>query len=479
MSDHPAAPAPSGEVDTLPDGIRILPATRLAGTLTPTLAAAVDELHLAAVLESRGLTDQIARDEYGCDDVFSLAVDVADHLPSRPDGDARTIPRPPRHPALRSLVHGPLYIMPSAVYPAVWVAIGGVATLHGMLLATALSWVWGMGTSAVAYQLLGQGRARSAARSLRMLSLAGLSVALVGATTLALIGTGGPGMVAFVMALVAFQLISGVLVFYGKEWWLGLMMLPAFGAGVLNLAHSTSDALVRPTLIAAAGSVALILGGAWIASTRSEPPDPTSTGTYSRTLVGAAPSISYAVLCAVFLLFTDSRYLSSHFDLAIAAAPLILGMGAVEWRAHRFTEAVDDLLCHSGEAGQFRLGAWRLLLHELSICLLVLGALGVALLGLLLRFGWLTLSGAMLVDAHILLGGAFFLGFVLARHQRFPWLLGILATVVAVNVLLVFTAADTFSPNGEIPIFLGSTLALLVLLTFAFKVSLGRIYTYR
>ncbi len=28
----------------------------------------------------------------------------------------------------------------------------------------------------------------------------------------------------------------------------------------------------------------------------------------------------------------------SDLDLGIAVAPLVLGMGAVEWRAHRFSE---------------------------------------------------------------------------------------------------------------------------------------------
>ncbi|NEC81022.1 hypothetical protein G3I38_17725, partial [Streptomyces sp. SID7958] len=73
------------------------------------------------------------------------------------------------------------------------VALGGPALVRGMLLATSLGWVWGMGTSVAAYRLLGQGRPRAAARLWRRLTLLGLGVAVADAALLATTGDGGAG----------------------------------------------------------------------------------------------------------------------------------------------------------------------------------------------------------------------------------------------------------------------------------------------
>ncbi len=456
------------------------PAMELVLMLESMVPAAIDELHVAAVLESRGVTDRSARDEYGHNDVFALAKVVSQRLPGQPDVPERPAARRQPHRTLRELAHGPLYVLPSAVYPAVFTVLGAPTMVRGMVFATALGWVWGMGMSAVAYQLLGQQKGRAAGRMLRLLGLAGLGVALAGATFLALTGIGEPGVVAFVVAQMGFQLSSGVLVFYGKELRLLVTMLPACILGVLHIVSGYSPALVTPTLVAGALSIVLVLGVAWLTSVQAaSEADSRGSVPGRRMLLGAAPSVCYAALCAAFLLFTDFRYVVGQFDLAIAVAPLVLGMGAVEWRAHRFTERARDLLHRNTFPGDFSRDARRLMLQELTICLLILGGLGGALLATLSGFGMLSTHGAMLINAHVVLGGAYFVGFVLARYQQFRWLLGILSFVVAANIVVATSLADNLRPPDMAPIFLMCCSTLLVLLLARFYTSAGRAYLYR
>ena len=447
------------------------PAGELARQMTPAISRAVDELHVAAVLESMGVTDPIAHDSYGYHDVFALADVVYRRLPAAADPAAAGKPSPARsRGTLRMLIHGPLYLLPTTVYPAVLIALGASAMFRGLMFTVALGWVWGMGMSVIAYGLAGQGRKRSAGRALRLLGLAGLGVALLSGALLAVTGPGGAGMVAFVVAQMGFQLMSGVLVFYGKELRLALVMLPAFVAGIVLLVSGYAAALVVPTLVAGGLSIVLLAVAAWVTSTRAPArPDAPHPAALSRTFAGAVPSVWYAALCAVFFLLTESRFLVGERDLALAAAPLILGMGALEWRAHRFTEKAGELFGRTVMAAEFGRAAWRLLLKELTNCLAILGGIGAVGLVLLRVSGWLSTLGVLLAGAYVLLGGAFFLGFVMARHQQFPQLLGIMSLVVIADVL----------GAGQVPIFLLSTAILLMLQIAALRASFRRIYLYQ
>jgi hypothetical protein len=458
------------------------PAADLIRTVKQAIPQAVDELHVAAVLESMGVTDQAASNTYSHDHVFALADAVYQLMPSVTGPAAGDdLPAPARsRDSLRMLTHGLLYILPTTVYPAILIALGARAMIRGMLFSTALGWVWGMAMSAVAYQLLGHGKERSVGRSLRLLGLVGLVIALLSATLLAARGPGGAGLVAFVVGQTGFQLMSGVLVFYGKEFRLAVTMLPASVAGIVLLLSGYAPPLVKPTLAAGGLSILLLAVTAWVTSRRAPTrPDSPQKFPLSRTIAGAAPSIYYAALCAVFLLYTDARFLVGELDLAIAALPLVLGMGMLEWRAHRFTDSLGELWSRAAMCTEFRRAAWRLLMKELINCLAVLGGLGVIILVILQKSGALSARGALLIDAHVLLGGAFFLGFILARYQQFGRLLWIMSVVVAADVLMVPWAAGRLAPNGVVPIFFLCTAILLIVQLIFLRVSFRRVYYYQ
>jgi hypothetical protein len=449
----------------------------LTWKVVPTAAHAVDELHVAAVLESTGVTDSVAREIYGHRDVFALAEAVYRRQPAagaQAGGDGLPVPARSRE-KLRALTHGPLYLLPSTVYPAVSIALGAPTVFRVLVFTTALGWVWGMGTSAVAYQLLGQRMERSAGRAIRLLSLAGLVVALLSGSIVAGLERSGAGVALLAVALMSFQLMSSVLIFHRKELRLALTMLPAFLAGLAFLAWGSPKALVVPTLAVGGVCVVLLTVTALVTSWRAPvQPDARAKVVFARTFAGAGPSVCYAALCALYFLNTEARFLAGEADLAIAAVPLILSMGALEWRAHRFTEKTGELLTWSATPAEFQRAAWRLLLAELANCLAVLGGLGIAFLLVMNRFGLLSGQGSLLTDAYVLLGGVFFLGFVMARHRQFARLLGIMFPVVLAEVLLV----GRYTSQGQIHIFLLSTVILLLLQVATLRASFERVQRY-
>ncbi|CAL9359616.1 hypothetical protein [Streptomyces sp. enrichment culture] len=450
----------------------------LLTTLEPDLPSAVDELQIATLLERRGLTDEEARSRYG-QDVFDLSRELFLRLPARPHrAPAATAPPTPR--AAKLLAHGPLYAVPSLVYPAVLVALGGPAMVRGMLLATTLGWVWGMGTSVAAYRLLGQGRPRAAARLWRRLTLLGLGLAVADAALLATTGDGGRGLVAFVVAQVGYQLASGTLLFYGMEARLALIALPAAVLGVTYILLGFDADRATPTLIAGAATSALALGAAWWATrARGEPAGQARPDTLRPTLTGTLPCVGYAMLSALFLMFNSARFITAPLELAITVAPLVLGMGVLEWRSHRFHARAVALLHRTAATADFRRGAWRLLLRELGIALLALAVLGALLVGVLAAAGILTSRSVVLLVAYLLLGGAYFAGYILVNHGEFRWVLTAVGTVVVLDIAATLSLSSRLAPYGEVPVFLAGCLALLALFLTALRLNIGRVAPYR
>ncbi|QFZ18351.1 hypothetical protein [Saccharothrix syringae] len=446
----------------------------LAGRVAGVLPDPADELQVAAVLESQGITDQAAVEVYGVADVFELARRVYDRLPREPGPAPGAGARDPR--SWYDVAHGPLYLAPAAAYPALATALGAPAAVRVLVLATTVGWLWGAGAGWAAHRVRRSGAGRAAGRLLRVLAVAGLALAAVGALVLLPPG-GGPAPALFAVVLTAYQIASGILVFYRREPLVLLVALPAVLGGAVHLLRGRADDV--PVLLFGFASAAAALGLALLATLGAEdavgvrPPG-------ARVLVlGALPGVGYAALCAAFLLHTDVRFVGGALDLAVAMAPLALGMGVVEWRANRVFEQVGELLREARPTAWFRDAVWRLLLRELATCLLVLGALALVLLVCLGRAGLLTSRGALLVDAHVVLGGAFFLGFVLARTGCLARLLAVLAGVLVANVVLAGLVADAWAPDAHVPVFLVCCTALSLLMLSALRASVGDVHHYR
>jgi hypothetical protein len=436
----------------------------LVDIVAPLLTSPVDELHVAALLESRGVTDRLARERYGHEDVFALAKTLVPAL-TRPIDEE---PWPVEHvPAWRALIHGPLYLAPSFVIPALLSVGGSRELILGLVAATVVGWLWGMATSVVAYQLRGQQKEAAAAWAVRLMTRAGLLATVLTAGTLAIVGVLDVVTAAAICGQTAFQLGAGVLVFYRRELVLALAVLPAIATGVVYLASGAKAEFVLPTLAAAALSALLTIGTAWYATRRGMAvPDGPGSAIHISLPRTIAPPVGYAAVGAVLLLFTDVHFFAQGAALALAAAPLVLGMGAVEWRAERFVERAAGLLGRIGDVAPFRARLWGSLARELVLVLAILLVLAAGLVGWLWTTDRATTQGTVLTMAHVALGGVFFLCFVLSRHGYFPWIVAAMGAVVLVYVGAVIAAGS--SPGVVVQLFLATATSLVLLLLGAF-----------
>jgi hypothetical protein len=439
------------------------PIDELVERVRPVAAKAVDVLQVAASLESDGITDALARDKYGQADVFALAEEVRRRAGSA-ESKAASASGPPWRwaAAVPDLAHGLLYLMPAAVFPAALAVLGRQSLVLGLVLAGGIGWVWAGGATWLAYRLLGQGHAGSAARVLRWSTVAGLPVAA--ATSVVVVATTGAGygLIAMAVAQMSYQMASALLMFYRREVLLFLAMLPAALAGLGYLAIGRG---VLPLTIAAGiGSVAVVFGLA-LRQTKDqgegrEPPLRDGL----RGEIGQLPAVLiYTSLAAAYLLHFQAPYMLERSDIVVAAVPLIVGMGVVEWRARCFGEQARALLSRVRYPWQFVARVWLLLARDIGICTGTVALLGAAMLAALRAWDLLTAPGAMMTVAGALLAGAYFTSFLLVGMARYGWLSGSLAACIAMHLAVVRAAGGELSPLADTTVITSSALLLLLL----------------
>jgi hypothetical protein len=485
-STHTTGP---GEHTVLLPRISTDPLDDLVDRVRPMLGQAVDSLHVAAALEADGLTDRGARVEYGYSDVFALSTEVFRRLGPRLPTARDAVARDPRslRESLRLIGHGPLYVLPCTAFPAVLAIVGRRSLVLGLVFAGILGWVYAGVASHAAYRMLGFGRPRAAGR---ILIVATLTVPIVGAVTgagLVWLTGGGVALVAMITCQVAYQLASTVMVFYRRELWLALVMTPAFliGAAYLMLGQG-----LRPW--SAAVAAGCVLAGFLLAVIVAVQRDRAAATGEAPVLLALRPEVpalfrvgAYGLCSAVLLLHAEAPYLLGRLDVAIAAAPLILAMGVIEWRAERFRPLVMALMHRVERPRVFVQGVWRLLARETAICLLGPAIPAAALLAGLYYVGLLSAAGIVMTAAHVALGGAYLLAFLLAARERFGWLCwSMVAAIVAhVGVGALLGSAPLLGMSGsalvDTSIYLGSVLLLQALFVLGLVPILGQAVHYR
>src|SRR5690606_14969559 len=117
------------------------PAEVLADRFRSVAARAVDVLQIAAALESSGITDRVARVQYGYADVFELAQAVRDRTGVVLQASRPAVRRPWLE-QLRDIGHGALYLLPVVLFPAAFAAVGSSRLILAVVLVGALGWVW-------------------------------------------------------------------------------------------------------------------------------------------------------------------------------------------------------------------------------------------------------------------------------------------------------------------------------------------------
>lgn len=475
----------TGDITVLLPRISTDPVDDLVEKVRPKLGKAIDSLQVAALLESDGHTDRAARVEYGYTDVFALAIEVYRRMgppsPVAPDDPPhRSAPVQGRRDALRMLAHGPLYVLPSAAFPAVLAMVGLRALVIGLIAAGTLGWVLSGTAAHAAYRMLGLGRERSAARVLFWSSIAGPPLGLLLGIAVVAGWGGGPELCAMMTGQLAYQMASTLLVFYRRELWLGLSMVPAFVIGVSYLAVGGAGLRLASVAVTVLGVAAAYAFGLMATTRRDreevtpEPPLLTSLRPERSTLIGVT---GYGLASAALLFHAEAPYLLGRLDIAVAAVPLILSMGFVEWRANAFWAGTVALTRRVHRPADFVAGVWRAITREVLSCLAVPAVLALALLAGLASAGLLTSAGALMTAAHVALAGAYYLAFLLAGRGRFGWLC--VTMTVAVALHLAAAALLDAGPVLDTSLYLGSVLMLLGLFAAGLVPVIGQARHYR
>lgn len=465
------------------------PVAGLVERMRPRLGRPVDAMQVAAALESDGLTDRSARDDYGRPDVFVLAEEVFRRLDPR----VRPPAVPPVAPAdavraARDLSHGLLYLMPGVLLPAVLAILAERPVVLALLVVGPFGWVWSGGTAWLAYRLVGRGLVRASGRLLRWSALLGPVIAA--AATAALAGGTGADLPPVLLAsgLLAYQAAATAALFYRREVWLLAAMAPAVAAGGGYLLTGRPGAPVAVVVAGGSVTVAFVLALRW--TTRSDlpawyarPAKPPADLPLHRAVRPELPQLCavllYAALSAAYLLHSAARHLSGPVDLAVAAAPLVLGMGLVEWRARRLHERARARLRHERDPRRFATGVWARLAVELALVTVAVAVLALPMFAPLRQAGLLSTAGAVLVAAHVAIAGGYFLAFIVAGHGRYGRLSTALGVALAAHLAVLLLVPGGSSPLVDAAGYLGSAVLLQAMLLAALARVLGQAWRYR
>ena len=398
--------------------------------------SAVDPLEVASAPEFDGVSDRVARVGYEVADVFALARLLYAQVLRRPADPAAD----DHVQAGRPLLHGLLYALPAACFPAAGALLVGPGVLPALVVALLTGWGLSQGLAAVGYLRLGTSGLGPARRVLRV-GLACCVVAVAATMTVtAFVVHARPLVLAFGAGEGVYVLGACVLLVTGAERWLPAALAPGITAAAVFLADGKPPVLEHQTWVALATTplLACAIAVAWTARA-----GPRLGRLLNRAeLLGAVPAIALGLLAAGLLSFPVAAGASGHgggnVGALIASVPLALSMGLAEWILLWYRRATRRLLGLTDDPRWFRRHAGLLLLAALAryvtgTLVIISVALDVAVL-----------SGQVEVSATILLSA---LGYLLLGMAMFL-------------VLLLQTASIRLVPLAALAAALGAELAL-------------------
>lgn len=412
----------------------------LAEQMKPACREATDSREIAAVLESDGVTDAVARARYAATDVFDLAERLCRETPRQIEPSA-LVPTPWHATPVLHLLRGVLFGLPALAYLTVADRITGLPSATLLIVSVLLSWATGQGLAYLGHVRLGWGGRRAAAGVLGfgLLAVAVPSVALtVGLGFL----VGAPAAVTIVAAAqVAYVLAATVALVLGREWWLLAALVPGVGAAVTGLVRGQSAVLAWVAAASVLAAVAVAISA--VRGVRPAVPSWSDLG-------AAAPTAAFGLLVGALLIFVPAVHtFDPGPDTAVgtgaalaALLPLSLSMGPAEWLLYRYRSATHRALqqAHSLTAFGRRAG---------------IALVGVTLSYLAVLAGLTTVGGLLLLrtgpDADVrplatavFVGVALFLALLLMSFGiRGPVVLACLLTLVADAVLLRTAPPET------------------------------------
>ncbi len=443
---------------------------------------AVDAWQIAAVLESDGITDRIARERYGLADVFVLADALYRRVPLRLKPSVSDVPREDGR-TLWELARGPLFLLVGLLYPVAFAFGEPWPVALSLTLGLTIGWAASNGLSYLAYRRLAQTDGTSAGRFL-MYRTSLLIAALISTLAIAAWSLDLPiHTVAPAAMLVCFQLSTSILLFARAEWRLAITLVPGVAANTIYLlshgvlisaavAAAFTAATVVATLLAAVRAVGRLPGGS------------ASGGTPSTDLLGALAFSIYGGLTAV-LLTIDALQLVYRTDLQLANAfgasivPLVLTMGVIETLLRNLRNEAHGWLNTSHTRRAFAGRIWRSFARALTQYVAIIAVTSAAALPGIIYALQSAEHVVVLVVAQLLLGIAIFISFEVIAHSR------IVVVVVALGVVVCLHAADVsgalrgLPPHGMAVGYLTACALYLALLLVVLGQTLARAETYR
>lgn len=409
------------------------PVAILSRRLNVLCVDAVDELQVAAGVETVGINDRIARDTYGCHNVFDLAVQMYRMVPARPEPRA---PRPNRELVGNDLLRGIGYLLPALLY----IGLGRVSDLRSsaipLMIALIFVWATAQGMVFLQQRLLGRDADSQANRIVRMVSLGAVLIVTWITQSYVLMAGLGVEVGLAVMGQTVYFLGASVLFAAREERRLVALVTP--GASVAALAPIVPGGIPGWFVVAALAST--VLAVAWAAWQVTGIIAPSETIRFAEGEVGA--SVRHTVHGFLWACFVVAGAFvgGTGFDqptLSVAAVPLVLSLGFAEWQVRTLGARSQRLLGRHSSPVEYGSAATTVLWVSLGVYTAVVGGMAVLTWAALAASDRLEPSTGPLLIAYVLLGVAMFVGLTLTSRGDVSY-----ATAGTVFGLLTMFFAD-------------------------------------
>jgi hypothetical protein len=391
--------------------------------------SAVDPLEIAAALEASGVTSKVAADQFGERDVFRLGRKLFHQVAFRV-APARSARKPPRAGGLPDLGLGLLYIVPALAFATTLSALHLLLAWWVSPLALVFGWAASQAVSFLSYAAAGRGDPRGWVMvwGTAFAAAASLAVATAAHVTMG----GGRWAVAVVVATAVYLCAFACLLAAERVSLLALALLPSVAGSLLFLAHviapTDSFAISGPVMLAAAlaslvmtiGAVVVCADGRWWRPARI------AAAEWRVALHHLVNGMcSGTAVAAIFVLSTSGKHTGYA---SLAAFPVMVTLGALDWNVNSYRARVVRALGRSTSTAQFRRHVMISLTRSLTsyVGILLVAATALALVAAT-RGSHLPV---VLLAADVLLGATLFVGLIVAACTRIDhvvrcWIVGI------------------------------------------------------
>ena len=432
--------------------------------LAAACAAAVDPMEVAAWLETRGLSKQVAADSFGFTDVFSAAEVVYATLPFAAVEPPAPLAQQMGGPM--DLLRGALYVLPAFFLPVV--VVGFSFHSHWWVLPVGLTVAWAVSQAAVVFAWALRGRGTEQGYSLLALGSIMVSAAVcVGCALLACETLGGNQASVLEAAGVSVYIAAaGMLLFRSCEWLLGLCLIPAAlgavsAAGILPIAvtHRQGAWAVVASLALVVVSAAGFLSKGYWRPPSFERADCVRAGKYFVYGLGCG------LLVSTFIGFSDSLSASS-ISVLIAMWPLMLTLGLMEWQLRSLRGRAAGALPKSSDLAEFARRARWSFLRSTGIFAAVLVALSAV--GVTIAYDRSASNVPLLVATIGSVGVALFLALIVVSSGQINLVLacwGVTFAIFAATLVVIAIVSGHVVPEAGLASLLVAAAAAIVILT--------------